>query len=176
MPGHTVQLWFASMSPKVWCRSTNWATQCYFVQIPLSPVTALWWLGGTFWCYSSPCRQQHIGGVLLIGSLMPFGAFPPLVSNRALVARGILVFFFTCPHTTLQIVWLGPLCCFFLAFWCFSPTCHHKNFSDLVLFSDFTSKHADTPFYKVRGVTDHSYTKVTPLSNYILGIAMFKSP
>ena len=109
----------------------------YFVKILLSSSTALWWLGGTFWCYSSPCRQQHISGVLLIGSLMLFDAFPSLVSNRALVTRGILVLFFTCPHTTLQIVWLGPVCCFCLAFWCFSPTCHHNNFSDLVLFGSF---------------------------------------
>ena len=78
-----------------------------------------------------------IGGVLLIGSLMLFGAFPPLFSNRAFVARGILVYFFTYPHITLKIVWLGPLCCFFLSYWCFSPTCHHKNLSDLVLFVGF---------------------------------------
>ena len=110
--------------------------------LPLSTTAHWWcvayWLVDAFWCFSSPCQQQGFGG------------------------SGQFGVFFTCPHTTLQIVWLGPLCCFFLAFWCFSPTCHHKNFSDLVLFSYFTSKHADTTFYKVRGVTDHSYTLSNP--------------
>ena len=99
-----------------------------------SALVARWY----FFVLFLPLSATVIGGVLLIGSLMLFGAFPPLFSNRAFVARGILVYFFTYPHITLKIVWLGPLCCFFLSYWCFSPTCHHKNFSDLVLFVGFS--------------------------------------
>ena len=108
---------FCSNSPLI--SNSALLARCYFLVLflPLSATAHWWcvayWLVDAFRCFSSPFQQQGFGG------------------------SGHFGVFFTYSHITLKIVWLGPLCCFFLAFWCFSPTCHHKNFSDLVLFGAF---------------------------------------
>ena len=82
---------------------------------------------------------------------MLFDAFPRLVSDRALVARGILVLFFLYVLTLLYRLFGSVFCAaFVLLFGAFLPlaiTITLVTWCFLVLFSDFTSKHADTTFY-----------------------------
>ena len=129
--------------------------------LPLSATAHWWcvayWLVDAFWCFSSPFQQQGFGGSGHFGAFfyIPSHYFKDcLTRSFVLLFSCVLVLFSHLPSQELK--WLGAFCWFF-------PS---------LLLRTLTRWHY---ILLRKGVTHHSYTKVTPLSKYILAIAMFKS-